>query len=31
MERSVNVIYFDTKYGIVGFDDLLDNEWSMKR
>jgi hypothetical protein len=31
IERSANVVYYDTEYGIVGFDDLLDNKWRIKR
>jgi len=28
-EKNVNVIYYDTFYGIVGFDDLNDNHWRI--
>tara|TARA_R110002096_G_C14478762_1_gene713681 strand:+ start:297 stop:941 length:645 start_codon:yes stop_codon:yes gene_type:complete len=29
IERSANVVYYDTDFGIIGFDDLLNNEWRI--
>ena len=30
-DRNVNVIYYDEQYGIIGFDDLNDKKWRLKK